>query len=695
MTAVLDEAQLVSQTNSVAAQMAAHLWRRHAWVVTGTPISSSINEVNGLLDFLAHDFGNKDMWRTMIQEPFKDQSPTGLCRMRSLLRDVVLRRTKRQPYILKQMNLPPLTWHPLTMPLAPLERKAYEKSAAALARSFNAFKPVIDGDRQGRVRKRAITGGGGGGFDGKNAAAKQSARFIGDVTRLRQTACHPQVRTAHLTAVYFPELTDSNDWQIVRRSDSMLGGKRLTMQEIMGKLIERERSAACAAEVSCLRAQMIEAIVSIAPPTPTKASRSEAVYLALWDAEKWGKVGGALDELEEKGVAVQKAQRVQRRSDLAAESEQTHKGAGSIPAESQTEQPQQQVHTGGDGGVQASAKVPKKADGAAAAASAADGGDDTDVTKAWAKLRTEITALRKFIASQAAAVTAAAAPVPAAEPAAAQSSDSKASEVAQADGTEQPAVGVGGSRPGATSAASRRARSRTAPPKLFQSVLSLIRRPDGGKSASTAVVSREQRRAAALGHSLIHLRARATEAKEQNVQREAAGKPGGKAAAGSTLERQCPICLDGLDCAWTVTPCGHEFCNECIATHLDGTLAVASTPGRPCPVCRTPLRSSELFVVKGGAEETGGLVDEFGTKLSRMVDEVNSALAAGEKCVIFSAWARLLHLKGHNRPHPHFMISAEVSYRLRVMTERVMRWRIKRYRPRAWLGVWRRERRRC
>ena len=58
---------------------------------------------------------------------------------------------------------------------------------------------------QTRLRKRAITGGGGLGFDGKNAAAKKSARFIGDVTRLRQTACHPQ---------------------IVRKSDSMLGGKR-------------------------------------------------------------------------------------------------------------------------------------------------------------------------------------------------------------------------------------------------------------------------------------------------------------------------------------------------------------------------------------------------------------------------------------------------------------------------------------
>ena len=38
---VLDEAQLVSATNSVAAQMAARLWRRHAWVVTGTPISGA------------------------------------------------------------------------------------------------------------------------------------------------------------------------------------------------------------------------------------------------------------------------------------------------------------------------------------------------------------------------------------------------------------------------------------------------------------------------------------------------------------------------------------------------------------------------------------------------------------------------------------------------------------------------------
>ena len=42
---VLDEAQLVAATSSVAAQMTSSLWRRHAWVVTGTPITARLEEV--------------------------------------------------------------------------------------------------------------------------------------------------------------------------------------------------------------------------------------------------------------------------------------------------------------------------------------------------------------------------------------------------------------------------------------------------------------------------------------------------------------------------------------------------------------------------------------------------------------------------------------------------------------------------
>ena len=39
----------------------------------------------------------------------------------------------------------------------------------------------------------------------------------------------------------------------------------MTMQEIMAKLIARERSACSAAAVSCLRAQIVEALVTVAP----------------------------------------------------------------------------------------------------------------------------------------------------------------------------------------------------------------------------------------------------------------------------------------------------------------------------------------------------------------------------------------------------------------------------------------------
>jgi SNF2 family DNA or RNA helicase len=42
---VLDEAQLVASSSSVAAVMCSALWRRTAWVVTGTPITSKIEEI--------------------------------------------------------------------------------------------------------------------------------------------------------------------------------------------------------------------------------------------------------------------------------------------------------------------------------------------------------------------------------------------------------------------------------------------------------------------------------------------------------------------------------------------------------------------------------------------------------------------------------------------------------------------------
>ncbi len=42
---VIDEAQVVSNTASAAAVMCSALWRRQAWVVTGTPVNSRHVEI--------------------------------------------------------------------------------------------------------------------------------------------------------------------------------------------------------------------------------------------------------------------------------------------------------------------------------------------------------------------------------------------------------------------------------------------------------------------------------------------------------------------------------------------------------------------------------------------------------------------------------------------------------------------------
>lgn len=82
---MLDEAQLVANTNSVAAEMASSLWRRHAWVVTGTPISSKLNEVAGLCEFLdAAPFYKAAWWRQVLMSPYQSHTRAGLLSMRSV-----------------------------------------------------------------------------------------------------------------------------------------------------------------------------------------------------------------------------------------------------------------------------------------------------------------------------------------------------------------------------------------------------------------------------------------------------------------------------------------------------------------------------------------------------------------------------------------------------------------------------------
>ena len=80
---MLDEAQLVANSSSVAAQMASQLWRRHAWVVTGTPVTSRLAEVQGLCEFLAYEpFYTSESWRVLLQRPYEGRTAGGLLALR-------------------------------------------------------------------------------------------------------------------------------------------------------------------------------------------------------------------------------------------------------------------------------------------------------------------------------------------------------------------------------------------------------------------------------------------------------------------------------------------------------------------------------------------------------------------------------------------------------------------------------------
>ena len=81
------QAQLVANSSSAAAVMASQMWRRHAWVVTGTPISSNVVEIRGLCEFLALEpYYQSTVWSQLLHSLHSSSSLGGLLSMRGLLK---------------------------------------------------------------------------------------------------------------------------------------------------------------------------------------------------------------------------------------------------------------------------------------------------------------------------------------------------------------------------------------------------------------------------------------------------------------------------------------------------------------------------------------------------------------------------------------------------------------------------------
>lgn len=78
---------------------------------------------------------------------------------------------------------------------------------------------------------------------------------------------------------------------------------------------------------------------------------------------------------------------------------------------------------------------------------------------------------------------------------------------------------------------------------------------------------------------------------------------------------ECPICLDLTPIAATVvTPCGHQFCKQCLTGYLVGNAPTHSKedcPDGSCPVCQSHVEAKRVVTLRPSDESPGGVESSY------------------------------------------------------------------------------------
>ncbi|KAJ4978224.1 hypothetical protein NE237_009004 [Protea cynaroides] len=145
---VLDEAHTIKSSRSQISIAASALTADRRWCLTGTPIQNSLEDIYSLLRFLKIEpWGNWAWWSKLIQKPFEEGDGRGLKLVQSVLRPIMLRRTKfttdreGRPILV----LPPADVQVIYCELTAAEKDFYE---ALFKRSKVKFDQFVE---EGRV----------------------------------------------------------------------------------------------------------------------------------------------------------------------------------------------------------------------------------------------------------------------------------------------------------------------------------------------------------------------------------------------------------------------------------------------------------------------------------------------------------------------------------------------------------------
>ncbi|GFP98032.1 putative swi/snf-related matrix-associated actin-dependent regulator of chromatin subfamily a member 3-like 2 [Phtheirospermum japonicum] len=145
---VLDEAHTIKSSKSQVSVAAAALSADCRWCLTGTPIQNNVEDVFSLLRFLKIEpWGSWAWWNKLVQKPFEEGDGRGLKLVQSILKPIMLRRTKSstdregRPILV----LPPADVQVIYCNLTEVENDFYE---ALFKKSKVKFDQFVE---QGRV----------------------------------------------------------------------------------------------------------------------------------------------------------------------------------------------------------------------------------------------------------------------------------------------------------------------------------------------------------------------------------------------------------------------------------------------------------------------------------------------------------------------------------------------------------------
>ncbi|KAG9255237.1 SNF2 family N-terminal domain-containing protein [Emericellopsis atlantica] len=161
----IDEAQMIENGLSNAAETARAIPRVNSWAITGTPLKNDVSDLFHLLTFLRYEpLTTPTVWKFLV----KEYKPV----LQSLVGTIAIRHTKS--LVRHEIALPPQHRFAISVPFTAVEEQHYQSL-------FKQMTEACDVDEQGKPIVE----------DWKPSVYEEAMRTW--LNRLRQTALHPEI----------------------------------------------------------------------------------------------------------------------------------------------------------------------------------------------------------------------------------------------------------------------------------------------------------------------------------------------------------------------------------------------------------------------------------------------------------------------------------------------------------------------